>query len=250
MTQETQKQKFAGRTALITGASRGIGYEMALALAAQGAHILGLARTVGGLEELDDKIKSAGGTCSLIPVDITDAEAIEKLGPALAARFPSIDIVLANAGDLGELAPVSDINPKIWQRVIDTNLTANWRLIRILDPFLRQADAGRVLFVSSRIGGEIARPFWGAYGVSKAGLEMLAQTYAEEMQSSNIRVAIIDPGAMQTAMRARAMPGEDPDTLPHPRELAELVLYAASTEYNGIAERLKFREWQQSTTKA
>ncbi|MEO1014140.1 MAG: SDR family NAD(P)-dependent oxidoreductase [Pseudomonadota bacterium] len=233
-----------GAYALVTGASRGIGAAMAKALAEAGAHVLALARTVGGLEELDDEIRAAGGKCSLIPADLTEPEAIERLGPALLERFGRLDILLANAGDLGELAPLTDIDPEVWARALDVNVTANWRLIRTLDPALRASAAGRVIFMTSRVGGEEPRAFWGAYAVSKAAMEMLAQTYAEETAASDIRVAIVDPGAMRTRMRAKAMPGEDPKTLPDPSELAPLVLYAASEDYDGRAERLAFRDWK------
>ena len=241
---ERNTSEFSDKVVLVTGASRGIGRAAALAFANAGAHVLALARTVGGLEELDDEIRSAGGTASLIPADLTDAEAIEQLGPALAARFGKLDVLIANAGDLGELTPLSDLAPKVWDRVIATNVTANWRLIRTLDPLLRASDAGRALFLTSRVGGEHARAFWGAYGASKAALEMLAKTYAQEARIAGVRVAIIDPGAMRTHMRAQAVPGEVPDTLPSPSELAPLLLHAASPAYDGDAERLVFREWR------
>ncbi len=234
----------SGAYALVTGASRGIGAAMAKALAGAGAHVLALARTVGGLEELDDEIKAAGGKCSLIPADLTEPEAIERLGPALMERFGRVDILLANAGDLGELAPLTDIDPAAWSRALDINVTANWHLIRSLDPALRASAAGRAIFISSRVGGEEPRAFWGAYAASKAALEMLAKTYAEETAVTDLRVAIIDPGAMRTRMRATAMPGEDPKTLRGPEELTPLVLYAASEDYDGRAERLVFRDWK------
>lgn len=230
---------FSGKVALVTGASRGIGKAAALALAKSGAHVLALARTVGGLEELDDEIAKAGGKASLIPADLTEFETIDQLGPALIKRFPKLDILVLNAGALGELAPIPDISAKAWRRAFDVNVEANWRLLKTLDPLLRASGAARVLVVTSRIGGEIARPFWGAYAASKAALEMLARTYAEETKQAGIRVAIIDPGAMRTRMRAEAMPGEDPATLPDPSEIAPLILKAASPDYDGLAQRLK-----------
>ncbi|MBI1393942.1 MAG: SDR family NAD(P)-dependent oxidoreductase [Alphaproteobacteria bacterium] len=233
-----------GAYALVTGASRGIGQAMAIALAGAGAHVLALARTVGGLEELDDKIRARKGKCSLIPGDVTDPEAIERLGAVILERFGRLDILLANAGDLGELAPLPDVDPKIWSRTFDVNVHANWRLLKALDPALRASAAGRAIFLTSRVGGQEARAFWGAYAASKAALEMLAKTYAEETASTEVRVALIDPGAMRTKMRAQAMPGEDAATLPNPSELAPLVLYAASEDYDGRAERLSFREWK------
>jgi NAD(P)-dependent dehydrogenase (short-subunit alcohol dehydrogenase family) len=228
----------SGKIALVTGASRGIGRASALALAKAGAHVLALARTVGALEELDDEIADAGGKASLIPADLTDFDMVDQLGATLARRFQQIDILVLNAGVLGELAPVPDIAPKTWRRTFDTNVEANWRLLRTLDPLLRASGDARVIALTSRIGGEIARPFWGAYAASKAALEMLMKTYAEETKNTGLRVAIIDPGAMRTKMRAEAMPGEKPETLPDPAEIAPLILHAASPAYNGIAERL------------
>lgn len=231
----------SGKIALVTGASRGIGRASALALARAGAHVLALARTVGGLEELDDEIAKAGGKASLIPADLTEFETVDQLGPALAKRFDKLDILVLNAGALGELAPIPDIAPKAWRRAFDVNVEANWRLLRTLDPLLRASGAARVIVMTSRIGGEIARPFWGAYAASKAALEMLAKTYAEENAQTGLRVAIVDPGPMRTKMRAEAMPGEDPQTLPDPSEIAPVILRAASPDYDGIAERLAFR---------
>lgn len=242
MTDTSKIPDLSGKTALVTGASRGIGYAASLALAKAGAHVLALARTTGGLEELDDEIKTVGGKASLIPLDLADPEAIERLGPALAARFPKLDILVANAAILGELTPLTDISEKIWKATLDINLTANWRLLKTLDPMLRVSGAARVAFLTSRVGGEIARPFWGGYAISKAGLEMMAKIYAAETKIAGVRVAIIDPGAMRTRMRAQAMPGEDPDTLPDPSELAPLLYRAVSPEYDGEAERLVFRD--------
>ncbi|MCB2112917.1 MAG: SDR family NAD(P)-dependent oxidoreductase [Parvularculaceae bacterium] len=234
---QTLQPDLSGQTALVTGASRGIGRAVALALAGAGAHVLALARTVGGLEELDDEIAAAGGKASLIPADLTAFDTIDQLGPALAGRFSKLDILVLNAGSLGELAPVPDISATAWRRAFDVNVEANWRLLRSLDPLLRASDRARIAVMTSRIGGEQARAFWGAYAASKAALEMLAKTYAEETRSSKIRVAIIDPGAMRTRMRAEAMPGEDPATLPDPSQIAPLVFQAVSPDYDGVAER-------------
>ncbi len=231
----------SGKIALVTGASRGIGRASSLALARAGAHVLALARTVGGLEELDDEITKNGGKASLIPADLGDFEIVDQLGSALSTRFGRLDILVLNAGVLGELAPLTDIAPKAWRRTFDINVEANWRLLRTLDPLLRASGAARVIVLTSRIGGEIARPFWGAYAASKAALEMLAKTYAEETRQAGVRVAIVDPGAMRTRMRAEAMPGEKPETLPDPSEIAPLIVHAASADYDGMAERLAFR---------
>jgi len=231
--------EFSGKIALVTGASRGIGRAAAVALGKAGAHVILIARTVGGLEETDDEIRRAGGTATLIPADLSDFSAIDRLAPALAERFARLDILVLNAGVLGELAPVPDIAPKVWRQVFDVNVEANWRLLRALDPLLRASQAARVLVMTSRVGGEIARPFWGAYAASKAALEMLARTYAEEMRAGPLRVAIIDPGAMRTRMRASAMPGENPETLPDPSAIAPVILAAASRSYDGIADRIR-----------
>ena len=240
----TKTPDLSGKTALVTGASRGIGYQAAKALAAAGAHVLALARTVGGLEELDDEIRAAGGASTLIPADLGDVDAIDALPGVIAERFGGLDILIANAGALGELAPVPDIDPAVWRRVFDINVDANWRLLRGLDPLLRARQA-RIAFLTSRVGGETARAFWGAYGASKAALERLAQTYAAETRASGVRVAIIDPGAMRTKMRASAMPGENPETLPEPSALVPLIYHAVSPDYDGDAERLIFRDWRE-----
>ncbi len=233
---------FSGKTALVTGASRGIGRSIALSLAKAGAHVLAVARTSGGLEELDDEIKAAGGSASLIPMDLVEGDGIERLAMALTERFEQLDMLILNAASLGELAPLPDVDPKVWQHTLDLNVTVNWRLIRALDPLLRKAPDGRVLAMSSSIGGEVARAFWGPYAVSKAALEMLGETYAEEVKNTNIRVAVINPGAMRTDMRALAMPGEDPASLPAPEELNPLVLEAL-TQTESHFRRYAFREW-------
>lgn len=232
----------SGKTALVTGASRGLGRACALGLAKAGAHVLALARTVGGLEELDDEIKAAGGKASLIPADLTDSSAIATLGPTLSTRFEKLDIFVGAAGLLGELSPLRDVDEKVWKNVMETNVTANWRLLSTLDPLLNASGNARVALFTSRVGGELARPFWGPYAVSKAALEMIAQTYAEETRNSGTRVSIIDPGAMRTNMRAQAMPGEDPLTLPPPEEIVPVLYKAISPNYDGIAERFVRRE--------
>ncbi len=243
MTNTQNIPDLSGKIALVTGASRGIGRSAAKALAVAGAHVLALARTVGGLEELDDEITAAGGKASLIPADLADDQSIEHLGAVLAERFSKLDILIANAAVLGELAPLQDIDPKAWRQVFDVNVTANWRLIRALDPLLRASDAARVAFVSSSVGGLEARAFWGAYAASKAALETLAQTYALETNKTDIRVSIIDPGPMRTKMRAQAMPGENPETIPCPDEIGDLLYHAVSITYEGECERLAFRDW-------
>ena len=235
MTDATTIPDLSGKTALVTGASRGIGKVIALALAKAGAHVLALARTSGGLEELDDEIRAAGGSASLIPMDLAEGENIEQLAGALSGRFDKLDILIANAASLGELATLPDIDPRIWRHTLDLNLTANWRLLRALDPMLRKSENARAIFLTSSVGGEKARAYWGAYAVSKAALEMLAATYAEESANTNIKTALIDPGAMRTKMRAQAMPGEDPQTLPAPDELTPLLFQALTEETDGVS---------------
>lgn len=245
MTDENQIPDLSGKTALVTGASRGIGRALSLALAKAGAHVLALARTSGALEELDDDIRAVGGKASLIPMDLTEGDSVEQLGAALTQRFDKLDILVANAAILGELAPLTDVDAKMWQATMDLNVNVNWRLIRALDPLLQRADDARAVFLTSRVGGELARAYWGAYGVSKAAMEMLAATYAEENLNTNLSVAIIDPGAMRTDMRALAMPGEKPETLPDPSELAPLFYHAVTAKNDGLM-RLVFREWREA----
>lgn len=220
--------KLAGRIALITGASRGIGYHTALAYAREGAHVIAVARTVGGLEELDDAIKADGrGSATLVPLDLKDFDAIDRLGASIDERWGRLDILFANAGVLGGLSPIGHIEPKTFQQVFDINVTANWRLLRSLDPLLRASEAARVIVMSSG-SPHSCRPYWGPYAASKAALEALARVYAGECDKTNIRVVIVNPGVARTAMRAQAMPGEDPETLPHPSELAPQLVHLGS----------------------
>ena len=216
-------KRLEGRIALVTGASRGIGYFTSLALAREGAHVIALARTVGGLEELDDAIVEAGGSATLVPLDITDYDALDRLGASIDERWGKLDIFIANAGILGGLSPLGHFEPKVFEEVIAANLTANWRLVRSLDPLLKASDAGRALLVSSGAARSF-KPFWGAYSISKAALEALGATWAAESASTNLKVNMVSPGPTRTGMRAQAMPGEDAETLPHPSEVAETFL--------------------------
>jgi NAD(P)-dependent dehydrogenase (short-subunit alcohol dehydrogenase family) len=215
--------RLSGRVALVTGASRGIGYAVASAIAAEGAHVVALARTVGGLEELDDAIRIAGGTTTLVPADLRDYPALDRLGAALFERFGKLDIFIGNGGILGRLTPIAHVDPKLWDEVMAVNVTANWRLIRSLDLLLRQSDSGRALFVTSGVARRVPA-YWGPYAVSKAALEALVKTYAAETATTNLRVNLVSPGPVRTRMRAEAMPGEDPETLPPPEAVAAALL--------------------------
>jgi NAD(P)-dependent dehydrogenase (short-subunit alcohol dehydrogenase family) len=215
--------RLSGRVALVTGASRGIGYAVASAIAAEGAHVVALARTVGGLEELDDAIRIAGGTATLVPADLRDYPALDRLGAALFERFGKLDVFIGNGGILGRLTPLAHVDPKLWDEVMAVNVTANWRLIRSLDLLLRQSDSGRALFVTSGVARRVPA-YWGPYAVSKAALEALVKTYAAETATTNLRVNLVSPGPVRTRMRAEAMPGEDPETLPPPEAVAAALL--------------------------
>lgn len=233
----------AGRLALVTGASRGIGRAVAKGLANAGAHVVLVARTQGALEELDDEIADAGGKATLLPLDLRKGERIDQLGPTLYQRWGKLDIFVGAAGVLGPLSPLGHITADAWDTVMDINLAANWRLIRTLDPLLQRSDAGRVVLVSSgAASGNNA--YWGPYAVSKAGLEALARTYSAENARTNVRVNIVNPGPVRTGMRAKAFPGEDPATLPLPEEVAPLFLELASPSLTVTGETFSFREWK------
>lgn len=212
------------KIALITGASRGIGAAVAKRFAAEGARVILVARTVGGLEEVDDAIQKAGGKpATLVPLDLKEGIKIDELAGIIAQRFGKLDILVGNAAMLGVLSPVAHIEPKVWDEVMQVNVTANWRLIRAFDPLLRASDAGRAMFVTSGVTRG-AFPYWGAYSASKAALEMLVNTYAAEIAKTNVRVNLIDPGVVRTKMRATAMPGEDPMKLPTPEEITDVFV--------------------------
>ncbi len=216
-------QPLSHRIALVTGASRGIGYATALALAKAGAQIVAVARTVGGLEELDDAIRAVGGKATLVPLDLKDYEGIDRLGLALHERFGRLDVLVGNGGILGPLSPLGHVEQSAWDEVMAVNVTANWRLICAMDPLLKFSDAGRVVFISSGIAA-LARAYWGPYAVSKSALETLARTYAAETATTNVRVNVFTPGPVRTRMRAQAMPGEDPMTLETPEQVAEKIV--------------------------
>ena len=218
------------RIALVTGASRGIGYATALALARAGAHVVAVARTVGGLEELDDAIRAAGGSATLVPLDLKDVPGIARLGAALNDRYHRLDVLVGNAGILGPLSPLGHVEPKAWDDMLAINITANWHLIRSMDPLLKLSTAGRAVFVTS---GLAARPraYWGPYAVSKAALEALARTYAAETVSTKVRVNLLNPGPTRTRMRAAAMPGEDPAGLKTPEPVADKIVALCLPEF-------------------
>ena len=210
----------ADRIALVTGASRGIGYATALALAKAGARIVAVARTVGGLEELDDQIRAAGGSATLVPLDLKDYAGIDRLALALHERFGRLDVLIGNAGILGPLSPLGHVEPAAWDEVMTVNVTANWRLIRALDPLLRRSEAARVVFISSDVAAQ-AIAYWGPFAASKAALE---RTYAAETATTKVRVNLLVPGPIRTRMRAQAFPGEDPTTLQSPDEVAKAIV--------------------------
>lgn len=237
----TLSKPLADRIALVTGASRGIGYATALALARNGAHVVAVARTVGGLEELDDAIRGAGGTATLVPVDLKDSDGIARLGAALNERYGRLDILVGNAGILGPLSPLAHVEPKAWDEVIAVNVTANWHLIRSMDPLLRQSAAGRVVFVTSGVGGN-PRAYWGPYAISKAALDALARTYAAETMTTNVRVNLFSPGPTRTGMRATAMPGEDPASLKTADVVAEKIVELCSPDFRETGKVYDFRK--------
>ena len=212
-----------GKVALVTGASRGIGYFTALELAKEGAHVIACARTTGGLEELDDAIKAVGGAATLVPFDLADMNAIDGLGQAIFDRWGKLDVLIANAGMLGVISPVGHVEAKTFEKVMTLNVTATWRLIRSVEPLLLQSETARAVILSSGVAHS-CRPFWGPYAASKAAVEVLARTWAAEQVQKPLRVNCANPGATRTAMRAQAMPGEDADTLPHPSEVAKALM--------------------------
>jgi NAD(P)-dependent dehydrogenase (short-subunit alcohol dehydrogenase family) len=219
--------RLAGRLALVTGATRGIGRAVALAYAKEGAHLILVGRTSGALEEVDDEIRIEGASATLLTLDLRTHDKIDSLGPTIYQRWGKLDILVGNAGVLGPLSPLGHVTAEAWNEVLDVNLTANWRLIRTLDPLLRRSDAGRAIFVSSGAATS-ARAYWGPYAVSKAGLEALVKVYAHEIESTPVRVNLVNPGPTRTAMRAKAFPGESPSSLKPPDHVAETFVKLAA----------------------
>jgi len=227
------------RIAVITGASRGIGRAVALGFAAEGAHVILVARTVGGLEEVDDEINKLGGKATLVPLDITDFDAIDRLGASIYERWGKLDILVANAGTLGVLTPLSHLEIKAWDKLVNTNMTANWRMIRSFEPLLKRSGAGRAIFVTSGAAHK-NKPYWGGYAMSKAALEALVKTWAAECVNTNIKANLLSPGPTRTAMRKQAMPGEDPSSLTKPVDLVPLFVEMASADYDKNGEVVEY----------
>jgi len=232
-------QSLTNKVALVTGASRGLGRAAALALAKLGCHIIATARTQGGLEELDDEIKAAGSSATLVPMNITDYAGIDRLGAAIFERWKKLDILVGNAAVLGQLTPVAHLDQKVWDEVMAVNVTANYRLLRSLDPLLRMAPAGRAVFVTSGVAHSTPA-YWGGYSISKAALEAMVKTYAAETATTNIKANLFSPGATRTAMRAQAMPGEDPLTLPSAEEVAAQIVPMCGEDFGDTGAVYKF----------
>jgi NAD(P)-dependent dehydrogenase (short-subunit alcohol dehydrogenase family) len=225
-------KRLQDRIALITGASRGIGAAVARAYAREGAHLILVARNEGGLTEIDDDIQALGASATLVPMDLAADDGIEDLGQQIYQRWDKLDVLVGNAAILGQLTPVGHIDPKTWAEALAVNLTANWRLIRAMDPLLRRSDAGRAIFVTSGASRSLP-PYWGAYSTTKAALEALVGTYAREIEKTDVRANLVNPGPTRTRMRAQAFPGEDADSLPAPEHLDEVMIRLAEASYTG-----------------
>jgi len=229
--------RLAGKVALITGASRGIGAALAERLAREGAHLVLTGRTVGGLEETDDRVRAAGGSATLVPFDLREFIKIDELAAALYERYGRLDILIGNAGEFGVFSPLGHFDPALWAEIVDVNLTANWRLIRAMDPLLRAAEHGRAVFVTTALARE-ALPYYGPYAVSKAGLEAMVRIYAGEVARTSVRVNLLDPGIVRTRLRARIFPGENPASVPLPESIVDLFLPLVLAECRHHGETL------------
>jgi NAD(P)-dependent dehydrogenase (short-subunit alcohol dehydrogenase family) len=239
----------ADRIALVTGASRGIGAAAALALARAGAHVVAVARTVGGLEELDDRIREHGAEATLVPLDLRDAAGIAALAIELGERYGRLDVLIGNAAVLPVLSPLDHIEPKTWDETLAVNVTANWHLIRFFDPLLKRSDAGRAVFVTSGAGSR-AHAYWGHYAVSKAALDTLARTYAAETASTNVRVNLFAPGGTRTRMYQGAYPGRDLDTVPTPEQVAEKIVPLCLPGFTETGKLYEYRSGKLKTFRA
>jgi NAD(P)-dependent dehydrogenase (short-subunit alcohol dehydrogenase family) len=230
----TPSNRLANKTALITGATRGIGAAVAERFAAEGAHVIVVGRTQGGLEEIDDRVRAVGSTATLVPADLTELDLIDNLGAAIAERWGHLDILVGNAASIGSLSPVGHISLDTWDDVFTLNVTVNWRLIRSFDALLKKSTSGRAIFVTSGAASSVL-PYWGAYSASKAALESMAKVYAAEVASTSLRVNLIDPGSVRTNLRAQAFPGENPLTLRPPERITDAFVGLADSqcEQNG-----------------
>jgi NAD(P)-dependent dehydrogenase (short-subunit alcohol dehydrogenase family) len=240
-------KRLDGRIALVTGASRGIGRAAALALAKEGAHVVIAGRTTGALEELDDEIQEAGGKATILQIDLKRLEKVDQLGPTLYQRWGKLDILVGNAGMLGNLTPLAHVTDDAWTSVMTVNLAANWRLLRTLDPLLQRSDAGRAIFVTSG-AAQKATAYWGLYAASKAALDTLVKTYAAENATTKVRANLINPGPTRTQMRAKAYPGEDANTLPTPDEIAPLFVELALPSCEQTGQIVAYRSWRMTQT--
>jgi NAD(P)-dependent dehydrogenase (short-subunit alcohol dehydrogenase family) len=230
--------RLSGRLALITGASRGLGAALAERFAEEGARLILVARTAGGLEEVDDRVRAAGSEATLVPQDLTKGEAIDELGSVLAQRFGRLDILVGNAAELSALSPLAHTDPKTFERTLAINAVTNFRLIRSLDPLLRASPSGSAVFVTSEVGA-VPKAYFGAYAASKSALESLVMTYAAETVKTNLRVNLIDPGPMRTRLRAKAFPGEDKDMLASPKDRTDLFVDLAEAGCGHHGKRLQ-----------
>jgi NAD(P)-dependent dehydrogenase (short-subunit alcohol dehydrogenase family) len=238
------------KIALVTGASRGIGRASALALAKAGAHVVAVARTEGGLTELDDEIRAATGEpATLVPMDITEGNGLDQLGLALHQRFGRLDVLVHAAAMLGPMTPMSHLEPQHWDKVVALNLTATYRLLRSFEPLLKASDAGRAIFLTT---GRVAQPkaFWGPYGTTKAGMEHMVRTWADELEQTNVRAVLLSPGPMRTKMRAEAMPGEEPETVTPPEEIGPLIVELAQADLGLPHANVVFAQWKAAGTLA
>ncbi|MGY9051543.1 MAG: SDR family NAD(P)-dependent oxidoreductase [Alphaproteobacteria bacterium] len=241
----TQPNNLKGKIALITGATHGIGKSIALTLARAGAEIIAIGRTQSALEELDDDIKKIGYKATLVPLDLTQSELIEKLSNVLYDRYKKLDILVCNAGILGSLTPINHIDENEWNKVISTNVTANIALLRSFDRLLKMSRKAQVLFLTSNIV-QLKKPFWGIYAASKAALEQIAFSYAEEVRQTDISVNLVDPGAVATNLRSKAMPGEKQDSLTQPEDLSGFFIEVLNNNKNLHSQIFKFNEWKES----